>query len=84
MDASNFQLFIVLMDNPFKINLQFFQNDKVAKAFIEVIFEYISKVEEYSHSKEDPSKSQWIDHVLNKNLLIAFCDLLNYCSFKHL
>lgn len=61
-ETSNFDLFMILFDNPKKIRLSFYSNHQTAIAFMEALFKYLDGLNE---QLKDPSLKDWIISPMN-------------------
>ena len=43
-ESTNFELFLIMFESPFKIRLNFYSTHKVAIAFLEGCFKYIAEL----------------------------------------
>lgn len=76
----NFEFFLLLFDNPFKIKLNFYTNKKVAKTFIEALFNYMQHQLTCAKNNE-PHIIDWITspkHV-NFNASLNIIEKNNSC-----
>lgn len=67
---TNFELFMVLFESPFKIKLSFFNNKEVARTFFDYIFKYLEELNNLANTKAktDENAKEWILCSLNVSI----------------